>query len=330
MKARIMKAIVCKKYGSPDHLELQHVEKPIPEDGEILVKTIATPVTTADTMMRKGTPLFARLFLGLFKPKNSIIGTGFAGEVEAVGKGVRQFNEGDAVVGETAFGFSANAEYVCVPEDGVVIKKPSNLSFEEAAPLCDGSLTSLNFLKYIGKVKKGQSVLINGASGSLGTAAVQLVKYFGGQVTAVCSGKNSGLVRSLGADRVIDYTQSDFTEGAEKYDVIYDTVGKSSFGKCRKVLKRNGVYLSPVLSLGLLFQMLLTSLLGMKKALFAATGMLPKETLRSQLEELDEIIAEDQLKTVIDRSFPLADAAAAHRYVDTGRKRGNVILHLKR
>ncbi len=326
MSASKMKAVVCTKYGSPDYLQLQEVAKPIPQSDEILVKIYATPVTAADTFMRKGTPFFSRLFLGFFRPKNPITGTGFAGKVEAVGTAVKKFKTGDEVFGETTLNFSANAEYVCVPEYGVIMKKPPKISFEEAAPICDGALTSYNFLREIAKVKEGQKVLINGASGALGTAAVQLAGYFGAEVTGVCSAKNMELVRKLGADHVIDYETTDFTKAGKQYDIIYDTIGKSSFSACKNILTKDGIYLSPVLGIPLLLQMLWTSLSGTKKAKFAATGLKPVSELRALLADLKELFETGQLITLVDQSFSLEQAVEAHQYVDTGRKKGNVVL----
>lgn len=254
-----MKAIVCPKYGSPDVLQLREVEKPTPKDNEVLIKVYAASVTAADGMMRRGSPVYARLLLGLMRPKRPIPGTGFSGVVEAVGQEVARFKEGDPVFGETGLGFGANAEWVCLPETGVLAAKPTQMTHEQAAPVCDGALTSLNFLKEIGNVQSGQSVLINGASGSLGTAAVQLAKHLGAGVTGVCSGANVELVKALGADRVIDYTKEDFTKAGQAYDVVFDTVGRSSFPRCKGALKPHGVYLSPVLSLPLLLQTMWTT-----------------------------------------------------------------------
>ncbi len=322
----LMKAIVCTKYGSPDVLQLKEVNRPIPGDRDLLIKVETSTATRADTMMRKADPFISRFFLGLMKPKNTITGTGFAGRVESVGKEVTRFAKGNSVFGETGVTFGANAEYVRVSEDGVLETLPTNMTFEDAAPLCDGALTSLNFLKEIGDIKPGQNVLINGASGSLGTAAVQLAKRFGAEVTGVCSAKNLELVKSLGANHVIDYTKTDFTRSDKRYDIIYDTVGKLSFRKCKASLTAQGVFLSPVLQLSLLFQMIRTSLFGTKKAKFSATGLLPAPKLRSFLKELVNLIEDGQLKTVIDRRFKLAQAAEAHRFVDTGHKTGNVVI----
>ncbi len=321
-----MKATVATGYGSPEVLQLQEVKRPVPKANEVLVKVMTASATTADAMMRTGKPYIARLFVGLTKPKKAIPGTGFSGVVEQVGKDVTDFEIGDRVFGETAFGFSSNAEYLTISEDGVILPMPENLDFSEAANFCDGHLTSFNFLKKIAKVKPGHKVLINGASGALGTSAIQIAKHMGAHVTAVCSGRNVGLVRSLGADEVIDYQQKDFTKGDIKYDYIYDTVGKSSFSACKAILSEKGVYLSPVLKFPLLLQMIKTSLFGQKKAKFEATGANKEEKLRCLLSEVLDIYKEGRLKTVIDRQFPLEKVAEAHRYIDSGHKRGNVVI----
>lgn len=321
-----MKAIACIKYGSPDVLQLKEVEKPTPKHNEVLIKIHAASVTAADSMMRTGTPLFGRLFMGLLKPKYPITGTGFAGEVEAVGKGTTLFKEGDSVFGESIFGFGTNAEYVCVPEDGMLATKPNNMTYEEAAPVCDGALTSLSFLKDVGQIQSGQRVLINGASGSLGSAAIQIANYFGAEVTGVCSAANVAMVRSLGAKKVIDYTQEDFTQSDKTYDIVYDTIGKSSFSRCKGILTKNGVYLSPVLGLPLLLQMICTSLAGGKKAKFSATGLRPQSELRELLNELIKLIEAGKLTSIIDRRYTLHQTADAHRYVEKGHKSGNVVV----
>ncbi len=326
MNTKKMKALTSTGYGSADVLHIEEYEKPTPKENEVLVKIHATPVTAADTMMRKGTPFYARFFLGFSKPKQPIPGTGFAGVVEAVGTQVELFKVGDPVFGETAFGFSAHAEYVCVPEDGVIQIKPSNMTFEEAAPVCDGPMTSLNFLRDMAKVQPGQKVLINGASGSLGMAAVQLAKHFGAEVYGVCSTSNLALVKSFGADHVIDYTSTDFTKNKNSYDIIYDTIGSSSFPKCKRALTKNGLYLSPVLNMPLLFQMIWTSMFGAKKALFAATGMRPVGELRMLLSELIQLIERGAIKSFIDKRYSLDQYAEAHNYVDTGHKKGNVVI----
>jgi len=321
-----MKAVVQTKYGGPEVLSVQYVEKPSPNGNEVLIKIHAAGVTAADSMMRAGKPKYGRLFLGLRGPKHKTPGTGFAGIVESVGPEVTRFAEGDELFGEIVFGSGTYAEYVAVPEDGVIAKKPTHYSFEEAAAVSDGPLTSINFLKDVTSVVPGQRVLINGASGSLGSAAVQLAKHFGAHVTGVCSTANIELVKSLGADEVIDYTQQDFTRSSEQWDVIYDTVGKSSFGHAKRALTSEGVYLSPVLSLPLLLHMMATSIRGRKKAKFAATGMKAIPELRELLSEVVQIINDGKLGVHIDRRFPLVEVSRAHELVDTGRKRGNVVL----
>ena len=322
-----MKAIVATKYGAPDVLQLQEVVKPTPKDNEILVKVHASSATTADGMMRTGKPYFGRLLTGITKPKNPITGTGFAGVVESAGKEVTLFKAGDEVFGETALGFGANAEYVVVPENGVITEKPEDLSFAEAAPLCDGALTSMNFLKNLARIKPGQSILIIGASGSLGTSAVQLAKAFGAEVTGVCSTSNVNMVTSLGADKVIDYSKEDFTKNGEVYDIIYDTIGKSSFTRVKRSLATEGLYISPVLGFKLLLQMAWTSITKqVKKAKFSATGLLPHEELRFFLEELKQLISQKQLKSVIDKQYPLEEVAVAHDYIRMGHKKGNVVI----
>jgi len=321
-----MKAMVATGYGTSEVLELQMVQRPQPGSGDLLIRVHSSAATTADSMMLTGKPYIARLFLGWNKPKKSIPGTGFAGVVEEVGAEVNNFKIGDRVFGGTTFGFSANAEYVVIKAEGYVLPMPEQLGFGEAATFTDGHITSLNFLKEIAKVKPGERVLINGASGSLGTAAVQLAKAMGAEVTGVCSTQNIGLVKSLGAEHVVDYTQTDFTRNGERYDVIYDTIGKSSFGKCRKALVEGGQYISPVGKLSLLLQMLWTSLVGGKKAKFAATGMRKEGDLRRMLGDLIRFYKAGKLKTVIDRQYPLEKLAEAHTYIAQGRKRGNVVI----
>lgn len=323
-----MKAITYTGYGSPEVIRVSDVEKPIPKANEVLVKVHATSITTADSMIREGKPCYGRLFLGLAKHKHPIAGTGFSGVVEQSGKGVTQFKIGDAVFGETGVNFSANAEYICIAEDATISKLPSNLSHEEAAPICDGALTSFAFLKDLGELKRGQSVLVIGASGSLGSSAVQIAKALGAEVTGVCSSANIGLVQSLGADRVIDYLEEDYLASHNsdyQYDIVYDSVGKSSFKSCKAILKDQGVYLSPVLSFLLLLQTLCKLDNKGKTAKFSATGLRPEAELRMFINELKLLFEAGQIKTVIDKTYPIEAVAEAHRYIDTGRKKGNVV-----
>ncbi|WP_040303648.1 NAD(P)-dependent alcohol dehydrogenase [Algoriphagus machipongonensis] len=322
-----MKAIVATGYGTPEVFQLQSVTKPEPKANEVLVKVKTSAATKADAMMRTGKPYFARLFIGLTKPKTGIPGTGFAGIVEQVGENVSNFQVGDRVFGETAFGFKANAEFLTVSENGVILPLPENIEFAAASNFCDGHLTSYNFLKEIADVKPGQKVLINGASGALGMSAVQIAKYLGAEVTGVCGDRNAGLIKSLGADKVLDYYKEDFTQSEDRYDIIYDTVGKSSFKACKGILKDKGIYLSPVLQFPLMIQMVITSFFKGKKAKFQATGANKEEKLRFMLSEVLEIYKAGKLKTVIDRQFPLEKLAEAHTYIDSGHKKGNVVIY---
>lgn len=326
MEANRMKAIVATGYGTPDVLHLTTLPKPEPKENEVLVRVHAASATTADAMIRAGKPWYARLFLGLQKPKQPIPGTGFAGVIERVGPNATRWKAGVRVFGETTVAFSANAEYVVVPDNGVMLPMPEGMSFIEAATFCDGPLTSLNFLAEVAGLEVGQSVLIIGASGALGTAAVQLAKRMGAQVTGVCSTANVGLVRSLGADHVIDYTQDDFRRRSHTYDIVFDTIGKSSWSQCKTLLSANGQYICPVLSMRLLFAMLWTRLFGRKKAKFAATGLKPENELANMLHELREVYVDGKLEIVIDRQYPIEKVAEAHAYIDSGRKRGNVVI----
>lgn len=321
-----MKAIVANGYGTPEVFQLKEVAKPQPKANEIRVKVLVTSVTTADGMMRTGKPYIGRLMTGLRKPKHTIPGTGFAGTVDVVGENVKSFIPGDKVFGATTLGFSTNAEYFTIPENGVILPLPDFMNFTEAATFGDGHVTSLNFLKNVAAVQSGQKVLINGAAGSLGTAAVQIAKYLGAEVTAVCSTRNLNLVKSLGAAETIDYTKRDFTNSSEKYDVVFDTIGKSSFSKCKNILKEPGLYLSPVLKFSLLLNMMLTSVSSKKKARFSATGLLNDNELKNLFSELVEMVREGKLNTVIDRQYPLEKVAEAHTYISSGHKKGNVII----
>lgn len=322
-----MKAMITTSYGSPDVFKLENVAKPVPTPNQMLIKIHASSVTKADTMMRTGKPYIGRLFTGLRKPKHSIWGTGFAGVVEAIGSQVTQFKAGHQVFGESIDTMGTYSEYITILENGIVAHLPENLNYEEAAGMCDGGITSLNFLVNMGNIKAGQKVLINGASGSLGTAAIQIAKHFGTEVTGVCSSRNMNLVKKLGADHVIDYTKQDFTSNINRYDLIYDTVGVRSFTECRPALTEHGVYLSPVLGMPVLGHMMVTSVFGKKKAKFSATGALPVQETKRLLELLLEIIEAGKLRGILDRTYPLDQLAEAHTYVDTGHKKGNVVLN---
>jgi len=321
-----LRAIVCKKYGSPDVLQLQEVAKPTPKDNEVLIRVGASAVNATDPVFRKGEPFIARLFMGLFKPKNAIPGDVISGEIEAVGKDVELFKNGDQVCGATGDSLGAHAEYICLPEEAALARKPANMSFGEAAAIVDGALTALPFLRDKGNIQSGQKVLIYGASGSVGTSAVQLASYYGAEVTGVCSTTNLELVKSLGADKVIDYTEEDFTESGENYDIIFDAVNKSSFSRCKTSLKQKGIYLTTLPSPVIILQMLWTSKSKGKKAGFAAAGMRPPKEKAKDLYFLKELIEGGKLKAAVDKSYPLEQIAAAHRYVEKGHKKGNVVI----
>ena len=323
-----MKAIVYTQYGPPEVLQVAKVQKPVPTAGEILIRICAAAVTATDPIDRKGEPFIARLATGLTGPRNPIPGSSLAGTVEAVGADVARFRPGDRVYGTSGIRLGAHAEYLCLPEDAALAQMPANLSFEEAAGIVDGALTALPFLRDHGRAGPGTRILVNGASGSVGSAAVQLAAHLGAEVTGVCSAANAARVRSLGASRVIDYQTTDFAQTGERYDVIFDAVGKRSFADCREALKDDGVYLTTVPTLAILPQMLWTARFGRRKAVFAATGLRPHAEKVADLHTLRTLIEAGHLQPVMDRRYPLEQVAEAHRYVETGRKVGNVVLSM--
>lgn len=322
-----MKAIVYHTYGSPDVLRLEEVTTPTPKDNEVLIKIHATVVTPPDCAFRQGKPYTARLVAGPVRPKATILGDTLAGHVEAVGSQVRRFKQGDRVVAASG-GFGTHAEYICIPEDGALAPKSDAMTYEEAVAVAEGALTALPFLRDTAHLTNGQTILINGASGSVGTAAVQLAKHIGATVTGVCSTANVELVRSLGADEVVDYTKDDFTRSAQTYDVIFDAVAKSSFTRCKGALKEGGVYLSTAATLTILLQTL-WSRFGNKRAKVNYTGLRPAHKKVEDLVFFNELAEAGAIRAVIDRRYPLEQTADAHRYVDTGHKKGSVIITLE-
>jgi len=322
-----MKAVVFTEFGPPDVLQLKEVEKPTPQYNEVLIRVHASTVSAGDYTTRSS-PLSIRIMsllaganVGLTRPKNPILGAEFAGEIEATGKDVTRFSVGDQVYGDTGSSYGAYAEYLCMPEDGALVIKPSNMTYEEAAAIPRGAKTALFFLRDKGHIQSEQEVLIYGASGSVGTFAVQLAKYFGAKVTGVCSTANLELVKSLGADHVIDYTKEDFTRNGQIFDIIFDTVGKSSVSQGKDVLKDNGIYLLGSGGSSAMVQMAWTSLAGSKKVIL---GVAPEES--EDLAFLKELIEAGKLKPVIDRVYPLEETAEAHKYADEGHKKGNVVI----
>ena len=318
-----MKAVVYERYGEPEVMELKEVEKPTPKAGEALVRVRATTLNRTDCGFRR--PEYGyiiRPIHGFFKPRKQVLGTEFAGEVEAVGVGVTSFKPGDQVFGLSTYKFGAHAEYLCMPESGSITHKPTNMSYEEAAAVCDGLMLGMNIIRSI-DFTKAKTILINGASGSIGTACVQPAVHYGAEVTAVCAPQSMELVRSLGAGEVLDYTKQDFTQSEQTYDVVIDAVGKSSFFKCRKLLKPSGTYFSTELGYLLqnVFLALFAPLLGSKKVLFP----IPKDS-KKDMELFRELIEAGHYKAVIDRTYPLEQIVEAAKYVETGQKIGNVVL----
>jgi NADPH:quinone reductase-like Zn-dependent oxidoreductase len=320
-----MKASVSKMYGTPDVFKIEEVTKPIPKHNEVLVRVYAATVTGSDIMMRIGKPYVGRLYLGLSKPKTTILGFDFAGQIVETGKNVTSFNVGDKVFGGTT-ALGCYAEYTCVNVDDVIATIPENINYQSAAPVSGSAITVMNFLKGLAKIKAGDTLLINGASGSLGTYSVQIAKHFGAVVTGVCSSKNMKMVKDLGADFVIDYTNQDFTKNGKQYDIVFDTTGKITFSSCKNSLTQKGIFLSSVVSFPLLLQMMITSLFGKKKVKSSSTGMLSTKVRLNYFMQLKELLEAEKIKTVIDTSYPLSQMCEAHKYVEKGHKKGNVVI----
>jgi NADPH:quinone reductase-like Zn-dependent oxidoreductase len=324
-----MKAAVYRRYGPPEVIQIEDVEKPVPKDNQVLIRVLATTVSAADWRMRRAVPSIVRFWAGFWRPtKIQILGMEFSGRVEAVGRAVTRFGEGDEVFGSTGFKFGAHAEYISLPEDGLVAIKPLNMSFEEAAAVLFGGMSALHFLRKA-DIQAGQKVLIYGASGSVGVFAVQLAKHFGAHVTGVCSTPNMDLVKSLGADAVVDYTREDFSRAGRVYDMVFDTVGKSGFSRSLESLRRGGLYVrvggSGRLSsiLGGIVQEKWASITGAARVIGGVGTGTPQD-----LSFLKSLIETGELRTVIDRRYSLGEIADAHRYVEAGHKKGHVVIVL--
>ena len=319
-----MRASQHKKYGAPSVLNIEEVEKPAPKDHEVLIRVVAATVNRTDCGMLRAKPFIIRFFTGLLKPKDLILGTDFAGIIEAVGKDVRSFKVGDKVFGFNDSGAGSHAQYMTLSQDKALTIIPNNITYEQAAASIEGAHYAYNMINKVA-LKSGQKVLVNGATGAIGSAAVQLLTYYGAYVTAVCNAKNADLVRSLGANEVIDYTTEDFTRSNEKYNFVFDTVGKSTFGKCKPLLESQGVYISSELGPNSqnLFLAIITPLFGKKKVKFP----FPRDPKRSVLL-IKKLMEEGKFRAVIDRKYPLEEVTEAFRYVEKGQKIGNVILNL--
>jgi NADPH:quinone reductase-like Zn-dependent oxidoreductase len=322
-----MRAAVRTRYGPPDVVRISEVEKPAAKDNEVLVKVHATTVNRTDCGLRAAKPFIYRFFTGPIRPRLTVLGNEFAGDVEAVGRGVTSFKVGDRVFGFSGAKFGAHAEYLTVPEDGLLATMPANLTYEEVAPSTEGSQYALSMIE-AARVRRGQDVLVNGATGAIGSAVVQLLRHLGANVTAVCGTDHLELVRGLGAGRVIDYTAEDFTRDSHTYDAVLDAVGKSSFGRCRRLLKPGGVYLSS--DLGPLSQnpvlALVTPLLGGRRVKFP----IPRQRDRAMvMRQFKELLESGEFRPVIDRRYPLDQIVEAYRYVESGRKIGNVVISLE-
>lgn len=317
-----MRAVIYTQYGPPAVAQLTVIPKPLPTDNELLIKVYASTVNRTDAGFRSAEYFISRFWSGLLRPKHQILGCEFAGVVEAIGKGVELFSTGDKVFGYNDVQFGGHADYMVINEDACIASLPSNLNFAESAPLTEGAHYALCDLR-AAKIKKGQTVLINGATGAIGSAAVQLAKYFGANVTAVCATPHVELLKSLGADMVIDYTKENFTKQKYKYDLVFDAVGKSSFWKCKSLLKRKGIYIST--ELGPRFEnpflALLTPLFGGKKLLFP----IPRIS-KADVEFLKTLAEEGHFKPLIDRTYPLEEIVEAYKYVESGQKKGNVVI----
>ena len=317
-----MKAVVNTKYGSPEVLQIKEVEKPTPKENEMLIKVHATTVNRTDSGLLGAEYFAVRLFWGLFKPIKTVLGSEFSGEIVAIGKDVKSFKVGDSVFGLSADNFGAHAEYLCLPENGSVALKPTNMTYQQAAAICEGAYLALNYYKAV-NLQAGHKILINGTTGSIGSAGVQLAKYFGAEITAVANTKNIDLVKSLGAHKVLDYTKEDFTKLDDSFDFIFDAVGKSSFFKSKHLLKKGGIYFST--ELGFAYANPILALLGVKfdgkKVIFP----IPKDS-KEQVLFFKKLIEEGHYRAIIDKVYPFEQIVEAYKYVLTGEKTGNVVI----
>ena len=326
-----MKAIVYEKFGPPEVLQIKEVEKPIPKDNEVLIKVHAVHVNFGDIItrnFRKISPrkfhqpfllwFFAKIFLGFRKPKVKILGSEFAGEIESVGKDVERFKKGDEVFGYRGMNMGAYVEYLCMPEKGTVALKPTNMTYEEASTVSGNSMTARNILSKV-NIQSGQKVLINGASGGIGSIALQLAKSYGAEVTGVCGTPRMEMVKALGADKIIDYTKEDFTTKGKTYDLIFDVLGKSSFSRSKKVLNKNGIYLLANFKSRQLLQALRTKIIGNKKVKCVLN-------FEEDIDSIKELVEAGKIKSFVDKSFPMEQAAEAHDYVEKGFKKGYVVI----
>ena len=323
-----MKAIYISKYGGPEVLYISEMQVPSPKENEILIKVYCAAVNSTDPVFRKGKPFISRIFTGLLKPKHSIPGDVLAGKVVDIGNKVTKYKVGDRVFGYTSETLGAQAEYKCLPENSPITMIPENVSFVDAASIVDGGHTALVFLREKGEISDKKKVLIYGASGSVGTAAVQLANHYGAEVTGVCSTLNIEMIKSLGVKKVIDYTKDDFTKEDIKYDIIFDTVAKKSFSQCKKSLTENGIYLSTFPTLEVLLKGFFQSKSKGKRAFFVATGLKPSNEKISNLQYLADLMMNNKIKAVISKKYMMEEIAEAHRNVETGHKKGNVIINI--
>ncbi len=321
-----MKVMYCQKYGGPEVYQLKELDKPTPREDELLVKVYRAIVSPTDANFRSGSPFIARLFSGLFSPKKKVHGEMFAGIVHGIGESIKDFKVGDIVYGTNGMALGAYADYLTVNIKEAIKKVPKDLNYKEVLPLLDGGITALPFLKELGKVKEGDHVLVNGASGAVGSMGVMIAKHLGATVTGVCSTKNVDLVKSLGADHVIDYKQEDFTKQENTYDLIFDAVGKSNFSICKKSLIEHGMYITTVPTLGVMWQAMTKKNSNKKKTSFMAAGLRKPDVKIRDLEYLEELVRQKEIKALHSQVFPFEKLGEAQAYVETGHKVGNVTL----